>query len=126
MEPGILWLGSGNTAEVANLADVAHTGNMQTFTAQMEKSGRILIPAPVRRKLRLNEGTQVIVKFGETGALQLESRLQAVARVQGKLRKYILEGQLVSEDLIADRRAEAAREISKRRASNKVTGSKQR
>lgn len=92
---------------------------MQTFTAQMEKSGRILIPAPVRRTLRLNEGAHVLVKVDDTGALQVESRLQAVARVQGKLRKYIPEGRLVSEELIADRRAEVVREGKKSRTSRK-------
>ena len=92
---------------------------MQTFTAQMEKSGRILIPALVRRKLRLNEGAQVIVKVVEAGALQVESRLQAVVRVQSKLRKYIPEGRLLSEELIADRRIEAARESKKPGAAKK-------
>jgi len=73
----------------------------------------------VRRKLRLNEGAQVIVKVDEAGALQVESRLQAVARVQSKLRKYIPEGRLLSEELIADRRIEAARESKKPGAAKK-------
>jgi len=92
---------------------VLHTEIMQTFTAQLEKSGRILIPAPVRRKLALREGSQVIVKVNEKGGLNVESRSQALARIQSKLRKYIPEGALVSDQLIADRRAEAAREIRK-------------
>jgi len=92
---------------------------MQTFTAQMEKSGRILIPAPVRHKLGLSAGAKVIVKVDEDGALQVESRLQAVARVQREIRKYIPEGRLLSEELIADRRAEAAREFAPRRALKK-------
>lgn len=83
---------------------------MQTFTAQLEKSGRILIPATVRRKLGLRDGSQVIVKVNEKGGLDVESRSQALARVQTKLRKYIPEGAMVSDQLIADRRAEAARE----------------
>ncbi len=97
-----------------NLPDVRHTGGMRTFTAQLEKSGRILIPAPVRRKLGLSYGSQVIVKVNEKGGLDVESRAQAVARVQSKLRKYIPEGTLASEALIADRRAETARERRKR------------
>lgn len=92
---------------------------MQTFTAQLEKSGRILIPAPVRRKLGLRDGSFVIVKVNEKGGLDVESRAQALARVQRKLRRYIPEGALVSDELIADRRAEAARESWKPRESNK-------
>ena len=87
---------------------------MHTFTAQLEKSGRILIPAPVRRKLGLRDGSLVIVKVNEKGGLYVESRAQALARVQNKLRKYIPEGALVSDELIADRRAEAAGESRKR------------
>jgi AbrB family looped-hinge helix DNA binding protein len=86
---------------------------MQTFTAQLEKSGRILIPAPVRRKLALREGSRIVVKVNEKGGLDVESRSQALARVQSKLRKYIPEGTLVSDELIADRRAETARENRK-------------
>jgi AbrB family looped-hinge helix DNA binding protein len=86
---------------------------MQAFTAQLEKSGRILIPAPVRRKLGLREGSLIIVKVNEKGGLDVESRSQALARVQSKLRKYIPEGALVSDQLIADRRSEAARENRK-------------
>jgi AbrB family looped-hinge helix DNA binding protein len=92
---------------------------MQAFTAQLEKSGRILIPAPVRRKLGLREGSLVIVKVNEKGGLDVESRSQALARVQSKLRKYIPEGVPVSDQLIADRRAEAARENRKPRAGAK-------
>ena len=92
---------------------------MQAFTAQLEKSGRILIPAQVRRKLGLREGSQVIVKVNEKGGLDVESRAQALSRVQNQLRRYIPAGTLVSDQLIADRRAEAARENRKPRESGK-------
>ena len=87
---------------------------MQTFTAQLERSGRILIPAPIRRKLGLTEGSSIIVKVNENGRLDAESRLQALVRVRTKLRKYIPEGKLLSEELLADRRAEAKRERRER------------
>jgi AbrB family looped-hinge helix DNA binding protein len=72
-----------------NLPDVLNTEIMQTFTAQLEQSGRILIPAPVRRKLGLRDGSRIIVKVNEKGGLDVESRSQALARIQSRLRKYI-------------------------------------
>jgi AbrB family looped-hinge helix DNA binding protein len=86
---------------------------METYTARLEKSGRILIPVAVRRQLGLSEGSQVIVKVEESGALQVSSRSQAVAKVREEIRKYIPAGQDLAEELIRDRRAEVEREDEK-------------
>jgi len=83
---------------------------METYTTRLEKSGRILIPAPVRRHLGLTEGSQVLVKVEESGALQITSRSQALAKVRKEIRKYIPAGQDLAEELIRDRRAEVERE----------------
>ena len=83
---------------------------MDTYTARLEKSGRILIPAAVRRQLGLSEGSQVLVKVEESGALQVTTRSQALAKVREEIRKYIPAGQDLAEALIRDRRAEIERE----------------
>jgi AbrB family looped-hinge helix DNA binding protein len=83
---------------------------METYTTRLEKSGRILIPAAVRRRLGLSEGSQVLVKVEESGTLQVTSRSQALAKVRQEIRKYIPAGQDLAEELIRDRRAEAERE----------------
>jgi AbrB family looped-hinge helix DNA binding protein len=82
---------------------------METTTVKVEKSGRILIPAAVRRKLDLKEGTEVILRADETG-IQIRTREQVLARIRKRLRRYIPEGRLLSEELIEERRAEALRE----------------
>ena len=79
---------------------------METYTARLEKSGRILIPAAVRRKLGLSEGSPVLVRVEESGALQVTSRSQVLANVRKKIRKYVPAGQDLAEQLIRDRRAE--------------------
>ena len=61
---------------------------METYTTRLEKSGRILVPASVRRRLGLAEGSQV------------------VAKVREETRKYIPAGRDLVEELIRDRRAE--------------------
>ena len=64
----------------------------------------------VRRRLGLSEGSQVIVKVEESGALQITSRSQALAGLRERIRKYIPAGRDLVEELIQDRRAEAERE----------------
>jgi AbrB family looped-hinge helix DNA binding protein len=83
---------------------------METYTTRLEKSGRILIPVAVRRHLGLSEGSQVLVKVEESGALQVTSRSQALAKVREEIRKYIPPGQDLAGELIRDRRAEVERE----------------
>ncbi len=51
----------------------------------------------------------------EEGGLALETREQGLRRARNLLRKYIPEGVNLSNELIAERRAEAARESKKRR-----------
>jgi AbrB family looped-hinge helix DNA binding protein len=86
---------------------------METYTSRLEKSGRILIPAAIRRRLGLREGSEVIVRVEESGRLQVTSRAQALARVQSELRKYIRRDRALADELIAERRAEAERENSR-------------
>ena len=83
---------------------------MGTYTTRLEKSGRILIPAAVRRQLGLSAGSQVLVKVEESGTLQVTSRAQALAKVREEIRKYIPAGQDLAGELIRDRRAETERE----------------
>jgi AbrB family looped-hinge helix DNA binding protein len=83
---------------------------METYTTRMERSGRILIPAAVRRHLGLSEGSQVLVKVEESGALQVTSRSQALAKARKEIRKYIPAGHDLAEELIRDRREEVERE----------------
>jgi AbrB family looped-hinge helix DNA binding protein len=82
---------------------------METISVKVEKSGRILIPAAIRRRFDIKEGTQVILRVDEDG-IQVRTREQALARIRKRLRRYIPEGRLVSEELIQERRAEALRE----------------
>ncbi len=82
---------------------------METISVKVEKSGRILIPAAIRRQFGLKEGTEMILRVDEDG-IRLGTREQALARIRKRLRRYIPEGRCLSEELIQERRAEAERE----------------
>jgi AbrB family looped-hinge helix DNA binding protein len=82
---------------------------MDTISVRIEKSGRVLIPAVIRRRLNLEEGNEVLLRIDDTG-IQMGTRQQALDRIQKRLRQYIPEDRVLSEELIEERRAEADRE----------------
>jgi AbrB family looped-hinge helix DNA binding protein len=85
---------------------------MTTLSVKMEKSGRILIPAAIRKQLGLKVGSELLLRVDETG-LQISTREQTLARVRNRLRRHIPENRLLSEELLRERRQEAARENAK-------------
>jgi AbrB family looped-hinge helix DNA binding protein len=80
---------------------------VETYAARLEKSGRILIPAAVRRTLGLAEGSMVVVKVESSGEIGIISRSQALAKARKDLRKFVPPGRDLVEELIQDRRKEA-------------------
>ena len=85
---------------------------METISVKVEESGRVLIPAGIRRKMNLGEGSELLIKTSASGVL-LSTRDQALVRIRERLRKYIPAGSRLSTDLLRERRREAARENSK-------------
>jgi AbrB family looped-hinge helix DNA binding protein len=99
-----------NRRKAATFWQIRYNCRMATISARVEKSGRILIPAAVRRSLNLHEGSEVLLHIDETG-IQIGTRTQALERVQARLRKYISPKRRLSEELIKERRAEARKEL---------------
>lgn len=71
--------------------------------------GRIVIPAEIRRELGMKEGEPVVMRV-ENGELRIWTIDEAIRRVQERAKPYIIPGRLASDELIAERRAEVARE----------------
>ena len=76
---------------------------------KLDAGGRIVIPAPMRKAMKLEPGDDVQVALVE-GELRIVGRDAAIARAQALVRKYIPGDVRLSDQLIAERRAEAARE----------------
>jgi bifunctional DNA-binding transcriptional regulator/antitoxin component of YhaV-PrlF toxin-antitoxin module len=87
---------------------------MEHFTLHVDNQGRIMLPAWWRRKEGVSPSTELCVAVTEEGALLVETREQGLRRARALLRKYIPEGVNLSDELIAERRAEAARESEQR------------
>jgi len=78
----------------------------------VDSAGRVLIPAVLREKLHVKPGSTVTITVGRSGRLVLESRSAAVRAAQEYFRSLAPDGDLWSEELIAERRGEARREIA--------------
>jgi AbrB family looped-hinge helix DNA binding protein len=88
---------------------------------RMSETGRLSIPAKQRKQLGLEDGGMVVTRV-ENGELRIRPVRTVLAEVQEKVSGLLAAagvkpGALISEELIADRRAEAARDESKYSAS---------
>lgn len=83
---------------------------MNVQRGKMVGGGRLQVPADIRRALHLSDGDEVVMRVvdGELRVVPAHDRLQ---RVQALLGHYLADdGRSWTDELIAARRAEAARE----------------
>lgn len=77
--------------------------------ARVDAQGRLLIPAALRERMGLKPRGHVAMFVDEDGLHVLTTHL-TLRRAQRELRQHLPEGVSLADELIADRRAEAARE----------------
>ena len=81
---------------------------METVVAKLGQGGRIVLPAQFRKALGVNTGDDLILSLRD-GEVRIFTRKQAIRRAQGML-KHLAPGRSLVDELIAERRAEAANE----------------
>ncbi len=79
------------------------------YSLQLGARGRLVLPAAIRRRLRLEEGDRLVLIEDRDGSLRLTSLRHQVESTQGLL-KHLAPGRSLVEELIRERRAEAASE----------------
>ena len=82
---------------------------MNNVKTKVGQGGRIVLPAEFRKAMGIKPGDEVILALMD-GEIRVITRQSAIKRAQGMLRQYIPEGRSLSDELIQERRAEAARE----------------
>ena len=82
---------------------------MNEITARIDSSGRLIVPAAIRKELGLIPGASVTLRVTD-GELRVVARSEAVRLAQERVRKYVQPGRRLAEELIAERRAEWKRE----------------
>jgi bifunctional DNA-binding transcriptional regulator/antitoxin component of YhaV-PrlF toxin-antitoxin module len=81
---------------------------MSNRTVRMSSGGRLVVPAELRREFGLEEGVPVV--FGrENGKMTVVSLADSVRRAQELFATRAKPGVSIVDELIADRRAAAAR-----------------
>lgn len=74
--------------------------------AVIGEGGRLVIPAPYRQALALEEGKEVILRL-EEGGLRILTPHEALRRAQMLVRRHVPAGRSLADELIAERRQEA-------------------
>lgn len=82
---------------------------MEAQRVKIVEGGKLVIPALMRRELGISAGDTVMVDV-ENGELRVRSISKALERARAILRRHVPEDVSLSDDLIADRRAESGRE----------------
>lgn len=77
-------------------------------TVRLGAQGRLVVPAALRKALGLQAGDTLVARV-EDGRLVLETRASIKRRLQARYRQ-IPANRCLSDELIAERRAEARRE----------------
>ncbi len=90
-----------------NQENVTRTKNVK---ARINDNGRIVIPAEIRQRMGIKPGDTLFLTL-EGDVLKVEPHLARIRRIQESLRHLIPADRLLSDELIADRREEARREM---------------
>lgn len=87
---------------------------MNSVNVKMVDGGRIIVPAAFRKAMKVAPGDMLKLEIDDNGEVRLRSaktdRDAAIKRLQARLAALPSTGILASDELIAERRAEAARE----------------
>jgi AbrB family looped-hinge helix DNA binding protein len=94
-----------NSINMANPEGVA----VPKVRTRLGKGGRLVIPAGARKRLNLHEGDPLLLEVVD-GELRVYSVMEGIRRAQAIVAKYAKPGGSVVDELIAERRGEAARE----------------
>jgi len=82
---------------------------MKSVMVQVSQTGRMHLPAEVRRALGMKGPSQVVLTIDED-AVRLRTPAQTLEHIRRLARPYRPKGRLASDELILERRAEARRE----------------
>jgi len=82
------------------------------FVVKMSEGGRVVIPAELREQLQFKQGDQLLMEV-KNGALVVTSKAQRIAQMRDEIRAAmppVEAGRSLADELITERRAEAAKE----------------
>jgi|TARA_Y100000389_G_scaffold54708_1_gene50563 AbrB family looped-hinge helix DNA binding protein len=78
---------------------------MEDFHVSINETGRIVIPAPIRKKLNLRKGDDLIVKLSEQNIINIQTPKQYLDKLQNLIKSKD-KNLTLSEDLMNMRKEE--------------------
>ena len=87
--------------------------------------GRLVLPAEVRKRLKIRNGDRVAVSVEEDGTIEIETLDVAIRKMRGMFKHLAPKDHFASDDLIAERRRQARmedREFRERTALHRRMG----
>lgn len=97
---------SGLLYKSAIFVKIAMSETEREVDVKLDKLGRLLIPAGIRKKLGLSSSSRLVLRLRD-GRLELRTRAGTVARAQELVRKHIDAKARLVDELISQRRKEA-------------------
>ena len=82
----------------------------RSVSTRLNPNGRIVIPAALREQMGIKPGDALTMEVVD-GTLRVESYRAKIRRIQQSMRQFISPDRCLSDELIADRREEARREM---------------
>ena len=79
----------------------------EEIRTRLNENGTLVLPASVPRALGLHPGDEIVLRV-ENDELRMTTTAKRVERAQQLFKKYVGEGVRLSDELLADRRREAA------------------
>jgi AbrB family looped-hinge helix DNA binding protein len=81
------------------------------YTAKVDQAGRVVIPVEIRAKAHLQPGATLSITSGPSGRIVLEPTLAVLREAQEYFLSLGSANELWSDEVLAERRLEARREI---------------
>jgi AbrB family looped-hinge helix DNA binding protein len=81
----------------------------ETYALQLGARSHVVLPAPVRKRLKLSPGDKLVLFVDRSGEMRLASLRRQIEKGMGMFAGNSPE-RIMSEELIAERREEARRE----------------
>lgn len=87
---------------------MAHS-DVERYTVLLGERGRVVLPAPLHRRLDLHPGDRLILVVEPEGRFRVVSAREQARRLRG-LNQHLAPGCSLADELIAERNAEARSE----------------
>ncbi|WP_158555239.1 AbrB/MazE/SpoVT family DNA-binding domain-containing protein [Fulvimarina endophytica] len=85
---------------------------MKLYEVPMQENGRVVLPSDLRKTLGLSKGDKVLIE-AEGDEIKLTTARLRRKRAQAIAKRYARPGVSVVDEFLAEKRAEAEREIAK-------------